>query len=81
MKRNKREKRLAEVGGFDGQALANKFACVDDYKYASFRDFNLVGKPHDIWQIIVEAPIVDIYIYRLFVEATVLLLQSFFAIN
>lgn len=63
MKRNKREKRLAEVGGFDGQALANKFACVDDYKYASFRDFNLVGKPHDIWQIIVEAPIVDIYIY------------------
>lgn len=63
MKRNKREKRLAEVGGFDGQALANKFACVDEYKYASFRDFNLVGKPHDIWQIIVEAPIVDIYIY------------------
>lgn len=63
MKRNKREKRLAEVGGFDGQALANKFACVDDYKYASFRGFNLVGKPHDIWQIIVEAPIVDIYIY------------------
>lgn len=63
MKRNKREKRLAEVGGFDGQALANKFACVDEYKYASFRGFNLVGKPHDIWQIIVEAPIVDIYIY------------------